>query len=327
MFLRKVTLPTFLSIIIVGYLFYDLRITKGSLYNAIERCSKPSNLEPIACVRGLFITQKDVEKEVEAYLYRRGLVRSTLNKRKKDEIFRNCLDELITGALVSTQIDPSIEEDSAFLEEKVLQELSFDKKQFSDSYEFRDALRRGQHTEQWLRDRALSYIVECQRLRSVTQPPLQQVLEPNSFKLMKVRHIFLSSWQKDPEAVKRTLQQHLQSLKGEQLTFSELSNLINEDLRARSEGGNLGWMTSCRLPQGLEKLYEIPLETPTLMRSVLGWHYMEVLGRKQMSAFTGSRFNKTSSNKTIQKTVLKEFCVSLREKSRKDIEFFTPFKG
>ena len=276
---RREIIPTLLCLSIVGYLFYDLKVIQGRSYQLLIQESKPSPIvaEQIASVYGQPITQENVEIELDKYLYRRGILRDSLSHHQYEELFRKCVSECLNNALIAhytkkASLSPS--------PERIVDEVDFAQKQFSDSYAWRDALRRAQMSEEDIYEYSRQHLAQCDYLDQIlpNNPPVYtSYLHPAS---LKVRHVFLSTWEKSASEVRAKFLNHLKSLQAGELTFEELSDLINEDLRAKASKGHLGWMTNQRLPQGLEAIFELPLSQPTLMQSSLGWHYIEVLERK-----------------------------------------------
>jgi len=93
----------------------------------------------------------------------------------------------------------------------------------------------------------------------------------------RARHIFLATLDHPSEQAKATLAKHLKLLKASQINFSSLASTVSEDERSKTKGGDLGWMRKARLPGDFAThAFTLPKNTPTLMRTKLGWHILEI---------------------------------------------------
>ena len=96
-----------------------------------------------------------------------------------------------------------------------------------------------------------------------------------------VRHIFLPTLERDPDAAKQTLASALADLTAGAKDFAALAAELSEDPLTKDRGGDLGWMTRARLPvEFAAPLFALPLHQPGLLRSKLGWHLIEVTARQ-----------------------------------------------
>jgi len=110
---------------------------------------------------------------------------------------------------------------------------------------------------------------------------LKQLQSPEQ---RQVRHIFLATLNHDPEKVHASLLQHFQLLKTGKINFSSLATSISEDPKSKKNGGDLGWINATLHPKDFtSQVFNLPLNTPTLIQSKLGWHIVEVTAIKPPS--------------------------------------------
>lgn len=98
---------------------------------------------------------------------------------------------------------------------------------------------------------------------------------------VEARHIFIPTVQTEPEEAKKKLEEALAQLNAKQKNFPNLAKEFSQDPSTKDEGGYLGWMSRARLsPDLAEPLFSLPVGQPTLVRSRLGWHLVEIMTRK-----------------------------------------------
>ena len=101
----------------------------------------------------------------------------------------------------------------------------------------------------------------------------------------RARHIFLATLGKEPETVRESLQKAADAIRDGSESFEACAARISEDPRSKSAGGDLGWLTTDRLPADFHSaIASLPLNQPTLVRTKLGWHLVEITGRKPAEA-------------------------------------------
>ena len=97
-----------------------------------------------------------------------------------------------------------------------------------------------------------------------------------------VRHIFLATLDHPSDEAKAKLQEKLNLIKAGKGKFPDIAKAVSEDARTKNTGGNLGWMRKDRLPGDFAaSAFLIAINTPTLVRTKLGWHIIEVTGIKE----------------------------------------------
>ncbi len=102
---------------------------------------------------------------------------------------------------------------------------------------------------------------------------------------VEVRHVFLATLDHPSDEAKARLEAALAELTAGKKDFSTLAREISEDEATKNAGGALGWMSRGRLPADFEApVFALPLNKPTLVRTRLGWHLLEVTGKKAAEA-------------------------------------------
>jgi parvulin-like peptidyl-prolyl isomerase len=147
--------------------------------------------------------------------------------------------------------------------------------------------------EQDLRDRLAARIQQEKYVASkiaplakVTAAEARQWFDENRSCLtiperVEVRHIFIPTLDRAPEAAKTKLAAALADLSAKSKDFATLVKELSEDPATKDHGGSLGWITRGRLPADFgTPVFSLALHKPTLVRSRLGWHLVEVTDRK-----------------------------------------------
>lgn len=104
---------------------------------------------------------------------------------------------------------------------------------------------------------------------------------------LRARHIFVATLDRPADEARARLEPALAALKGGSKDFATLARELSEDESNKSTGGDLGWFTSVRLPADFAApVAALPLNEPTLLRTKLGWHLVELTARKPAEART-----------------------------------------
>ena len=282
--------------VVVLYMLLDINLFKGPIYKwTLEKRGK--NYTELradgvsALVYGQPILNSQVEYEMESYLYKRGRTLAEVTKKEYPILFEHCLQALITRHLLRIKTHHNEQGLPTLSDEELSTTIEHRNLQFSDSYERKDALRRQGYLDGELELRAEASLEQQAYLNrqintEVSDAELASIERENALlpERLRFRHIFLSTWEKNPEKVKEKLETEVARIDAGELSFIELSDLINEDERAKKDCGNLGWVTKERIPDGLaDSLFTLPIGQPKLLQSRLGWHYIEVLEKKPLS--------------------------------------------
>jgi len=103
---------------------------------------------------------------------------------------------------------------------------------------------------------------------------------------VRARHIFLATLNRESEEAKALLSRAQAELAGG-ADFATLAKKLSEDERTKRGGGELGWLQAGRLPDDFSSaVFGLPLAQPTLVRTKVGWHLIEVLEKRPVEERT-----------------------------------------
>lgn len=142
----------------------------------------------------------------------------------------------------------------------------------------------------------------------------------------EVRHVFLATLDHPSEEAKAKLEEALAELTAGRKDFATLAREISEDEATKNVGGSLGWMSRGRLPADFEApVFALPVNKPALVRTRLGWHLLEVTGRKPPEArnFEQSKPEVLAALRTMKRErALEDYRETLRRNEAGRIEVF-----
>ena len=102
---------------------------------------------------------------------------------------------------------------------------------------------------------------------------------------LRARQVFLATLDREPAEAKQKLDAALLDLTAGKKTFEALVAELSEDDGSKPRDGDLGWMTRERLPADFVlPLFGLEQGRPTLIRTRLGWHLVEVTARQPAAA-------------------------------------------
>jgi len=273
--------------VIVLYLLLDLKVVQGPLHQWVM-AKQGATVEELrgagiaATVYQQPILISQVEYRLASYLYRRGRSQEDMSEQEYRLVFQHCLEELILEHFVRAKTYHNEMELPPIPEEEISEEYANDIQQFSSIAERLEAEQSVGMLEGELRLRSHAYLQQQQYLaRQISTTAREEEITPQQVTLperWRVRHIFRSTWDRDVDLVKDEFQADLQPLIRGEISFEALSDRINEDARAKSNAGEIGWMSSYRLPEGIDLT---AIKEPSLLQSKLGWHWIEVLDYRQ----------------------------------------------
>ena len=152
-------------------------------------------------------------------------------------------------------------------------------------------------TESDLRDRLAARIQQEKYVESkiaplseVTDDEARKWFEDHAKELalperIEARHVFIATLETPAEQAKASLEAALADLAAGRKDFAGLAKQLSADPATKDKGGSLGWMTRGRLPVDFAApVFTMPLHKPALVRTRLGWHLVEVTGRKPAEA-------------------------------------------
>lgn len=98
---------------------------------------------------------------------------------------------------------------------------------------------------------------------------------------LQVRQVFLATLDRDPAEAKQKLDAALAELTGGRKDFATLVAELSEDEGSKPKAGDLGWVSRDRLPADFVlPLFSLETGKPSLIRTKLGWHLVEVTARQ-----------------------------------------------
>ena len=276
--------------IVVAYVLLDLNVLQGPVYKWVRE-KQGYNLQDLreqgvaAVVYGQPIMKGQVSYRIEEYLYARGRTVDSVTPQEHSLLASLCLEELIHEALLRVKVHHNEVDLPPLPEELLGQELRYDQAQFGTPQAMAQSHKRYGFLPDEFALRSRAHLQQRQYLHRQIKvdETIPEGLAPETIQipdLYRIRHLFLTTWDKDPAVVEQQLQQHLAPLRTGWATFEKLSDRINEDPRAKLTQGELGWVSLHRLPDGLaEPLAQMQPGEHRLIQTTLGWHYLELLER------------------------------------------------
>ncbi|MGL5019082.1 MAG: peptidylprolyl isomerase [Luteolibacter sp.] len=277
---------------VLTYLVADLLVLNGPLRKAIQRSALPET-ELAARVAGHPITRSQLDRATAEQLWLQGKSTSIVTPAERQIARKAALEELIDHELLRLQVQAS----STLLE--VTDEEIHDRlRRLVGRFESKGALEtamksQGIATEGSLRARLAARIRQEKFIELRIRPAIQvsdaearQWFEENQAAVsfparVKARHLFLPTLDHPAEEAKQKLDAALADLTGKNKDFATLAREISEDPATKDSGGELGWMTYDRLPADFgAPLFSLPVKQPTLLRTRLGWHLVEINDKK-----------------------------------------------
>ena len=277
------------------YLFADLHLLHGPLRRHVEarRDPPPEAVGPmrwVASVNGKPITYAQLQRGVEIYLWRRGESVSDVSYRRLQLIEQTVRERLIARELISiytrsnplSDFNPGVAkreyelfktrfEDSAFKQKLDQQELT--EAQLIEQFE--DEL----HETEWIDAKTASaFAVSDQEVRSWFERNGRSMKMPAR---TRASHIFLTTHRLTAAEIanaRTRLEQAREKIQSGELEFAQAAADISEDERTKANGGDLGYFTDSRVPDGFAQAVG-ELEAGVIsqpIRSEIGWHLIRV---------------------------------------------------
>jgi len=274
----------------IGYLIGDLLVLRGPLRRTWDRFY-PGNV--VARVSGREITRSQLERAAREQLWLEGKDIDSLTAEQRRIARDTALDELIDHELLRTKT----QEQSLRLQvtdEEINERLRRLAGRFVSKGEMEQAMKsQGIASERELHDRIAARIQQEKYINFEISPRIQvtdeearawfatheaQLAMPER---INVRHVFIATLERPQDEAKALLETALLDLTSGRKDFATLARELSDDYANKENGGHLGWMTRERLPVDfLEAVFALALNRPTLVRTRIGWHLVEVMGRK-----------------------------------------------
>lgn len=332
--------------VVFAYLICDLHYCGGPLSRRIRKAS-PSSPEAIAKAkaRGIVarvyrynIHHSQLQRAVHERLWLEGKTLADLSPPNRKLIRYAALEDLIDHELLRMKVGVNTF-DLIVSEAEIDERLRRFSSRFPNKKDLADAMvSQGIASEQDLRER-LAARMQQEKYVEMRIAPLVKVTAEDARKWfdenrehlgiperVEARHIFLPTLECNPDEVKQTLAAALVSLTDKSKDFTTLARELSDDQATKERGGALGWMTRERLPADLAAaLFSLPLNQPSLIRSKLGWHLIEVTGRKpaELQAIEQAMPDILSALEAIKRRqAASDFRNSLRKFEARNIEVY-----
>lgn len=281
----------FLLLAAGAYTAIDLTVLHGPVHRLLERGASPT----VANVGRTPISRAQLDRAVMARLWREGKTLETLPPDQQAQARKDALAELIDKELLrqatAAQASQVPVTDA---------EIDAETQRFALRFPTREELAGAAHaqglSDHELRARIAASLQQEKFLTqqtetacAVTDAELADYYEKHRSSLFsperrQARHIFLATLNREPEEAHEKLSKALEDLNTKKSTFEQLAATLSEDERSKSRGGDLGWFTAEHLPADFAlPVFSLAANKPTLLRTKIGWHLVEVLavGKKE----------------------------------------------
>lgn len=288
-------------LLVLGYLAGDLYFFNGPLSRRIK-ASDPNSPESIAEVKAngvvarVFnhhITRSQLDRAIHDRLWLEGKSVSNLTPNERNLVEYAALGELIDHQLLRVKVKVNSHE-LEVSDEEINTRLKRFVEKFPSAPALTDAMKsQGIPDERALRNRIAARIqqekyvaMRVDPLVEVSEEEITDFYENNKSSLrvperIRARHIFAETLDTPSEEARKPLESALTQLVEGTKDFSTLAQELSNDPATGRKGGDLGWMSRSRLPDDFtESVFHLPMNTPTLVRTKLGWHIVEVTDRK-----------------------------------------------
>jgi len=339
--LSKTTVFLTITGAVIAYIVGDIFIFNGPLEKKLT-LEKFFSLEIPAQVAGQPITQSQLERATREQLWLEGKSVESLSSADLKVARKTALNQLIDDELLNLEIK-SCGEQIPVSEDELNERI----RRLAGRFESKSALESAMKTqgipnEQSLRNRLST---DIQREKFIMQRSGAAVKisddvarqwfteHQDSLDLLErvqVRHVFLPTLDRPQEEAKRKLDEALVMLTAKKKDFATLAKELSEDPSSRYRGGELGWMSRSRLPDEFSAaVFLLEINSPTLIRTKLGWHLVEVTGHRATEPrnFEQAKPEILAALETIQRRdAIARFRASLRNSRASSIEISDEFK-
>ena len=329
---------------ILLYLAGDLFVFTGPLRQWMRRelpdspqsIAKAKAEGVVARVANRPILSSQVDRAAKERLWLRGLTMESLAPAQQKEERKAALHELIDHELLRAAT-----EDEAATFPVSEDELNDAVKRLATRFESPDEMRanlaaEGIDSDKEVRLRLGARLQQQRFIESriaenisVTAEEARTWFEAHAAELarperIEARQVFISTLQRDAAEARALLEKALGELATKQKDFPAIATELSDDPRSKGDGGRLGWMTRDRLPADFAApVFSLPMNRPTLVRTKLGWHLVEVTGRKpaEPRTFDEAKADVIAALAGVKRRdAVQEFRKALREAGRDSIE-------
>jgi len=331
---------------VLAYAAGDLLVFQGPLHRRLEK-NRPDTAEAIAAAKAggtiarVFshpILRSQLDRAVHERLWLEGRTLAEVPEQNLKLIRYAALGELIDHQLLRMKVKVNTFDLPVSAEEVEQRYVEFASR-FPSAEDLQVAMiSQGIPDEQALRDR-LAARIQQEKYVEMRIGPLAVVSDEevatwyaeNQEHIalparIEARHIFQGTLTRTPEEAQQSLATALASLQDGSGDFAALAKELSEDAASRDAGGALGWMTRERLPEDLAaQIFDLPLNEPQLVRTRLGWHLLEVTGRKpseSRSLEDAEPEIRAALEAVKRRDATTEFRIALRQHEERRIEIF-----
>ncbi|MFN6016123.1 MAG: peptidylprolyl isomerase [Verrucomicrobiota bacterium] len=322
--------------VIVAYLLGDLFLFKGPLRQAVDK-SLSSRPDVVARVAGHFITHSPLERATRENLWLEGKSFDSLSAMEKSQAQEKALQDLIDHALLRDKIagdTKSIQISDNEINARLRAMLS----RFTTKGEMESSMHdQGIANESELRAKVAARLQQEKWIETHIAPIIrtsddearawfdQNAASMAMSERVEVRHIFMAAMDHPQPEIDAKLSGALNDLRSQRKDFATLARELSDDPASKERGGSLGWMTKSRLPADFAAaVFSLPIRQPTIIRSSLGSHLVEVSARKPAEAANFDEM-KPEVIAALEAIKRRKAITELREKIRassKDITIF-----
>ncbi|MCH7225417.1 peptidylprolyl isomerase [Haloferula sp. A504] len=340
---KKFTVRLALYTIVTLYLGADMFLFNGPVHRHFQaaRPDSESAFEyarskgMVARVGGTPIYLSQVERATRERLWLRGRDIDELTPEQRRTERLAALNDLIDHELLRVKVNANTDS-LPVSEEEIDDAIKRLASRFANREEMKNELAaEGIDSEKELRYRLAARLQQTKYVESqiadeirVTDEEARQWFEKHRDRFdlplrVRARHVFLATLDRDSEEAKATLEKALTELKAGTKDFATLAAELSDDLKTKHSGGDLGWMTEGRLPADFgHAAFEMKPQRPTLIRTKIGWHIVEVTDRRaaETRSFEDARGEVVAALESARRI---EMVPRLREALRNDPDAVT----
>jgi peptidyl-prolyl cis-trans isomerase D len=344
--LGKFTLRLVIYGAVIAYLTGDLCVFKGPLRRGIDHTisttlggnANARSQDIVARVFDYQITRSQLDRAVRESLWFEGKSMEALTPIDRKAALESALDALIDHELLRVKAG-DIAASLKVSDEEIQERLERFRTRFESADAMASAMKsQGIASMQDLRNRLAARIQqekyvasEIDPLVRITDDEARQWFEENQQQLawperIEARHVFIPTLDHPPDVAKAKLAAALADLTEGRRDFATLVKEISEDSATKDHGGSLGWMTRARLPADFAAaVFPLAIHQPTLVRTRLGWHLVEVTGRKPAAPRTFDQAQPeilAALEAVKRRHAITEFRAALRKSAAANIQVF-----
>ena len=303
---KKMAIRMGIYVVMIGYLLLDLFVFEGPIKKGLTGPA-PDSPEAIAAAKAKGVVARvyaqpiyraQIEGREKEYLWERGRKIEEVPLAERKLIRNIALQEMIDERLVKVQIKVSSPDEYEVSEEELDAAVERYKKRYADESALGKAIeRQGWKGEKELRMRIAGRLQrekyfekEIESEVEMSDEEARAWYDKHHEKLAlplrrHVRHIFVASLDHPEEEGQALIETARKRVVDGKEDFAKVAGELTEDLKSKKVGGDLGWLTKDRVMKGFtEQVFALPLKKPTIIRTMLGWHLVEVLEEKAKTA-------------------------------------------